>query len=200
MIEYRAARTGAVDFENRTIEVIAAPYGEEIEIEYQGKRMREVMEPGAFRDINPAETQISVNRDHNYERTIGKVVDLRDDPSGAIAVTRISNTPLGDETLRLADDGILRASIGASTARSGMEIANGLRRVFRITLLDHIALLPNAAYKGAKVLAVRSADELVDNDDLATPNLERVLALAGMSDLIRGRSNAPWRGKEYQNG
>lgn len=198
MIEYRAARTGAVDFEGRTVEVIAAPYGEEIDVEYQGKLMREVFEPGAFRDIDPAAQQISVNRDHNYERTIGKLIDLQDDPRGAIAVARISNTPLGDETLRLADDGILRASIGAVVSRSGMEIRNGLRRVFRISVLDHIALLPNAAYKGARVLAVRSADEF--DVEAPTPNLESVLSIDGMSDLLRGRSTAPWRGKEYPNG
>jgi HK97 family phage prohead protease len=186
MIEYRAARTGAVDFDERTIEVIAAPYGEEIEVESNGKIMREVFEPGAFNDIDPAMSQISVNRDHSYERTIGKIIDLADDPRGAVALAKISNTPLGDETLRLADDGILRASVGAGVNRSGMEIVNGLRRIFRVALLDHIALLPNAAYKGAKVLAVRSS---VETEDLEMPNLESVLAIAGMVDLLRGRSN-----------
>jgi HK97 family phage prohead protease len=186
MIEYRAARTGAVDFDERTIEVIAAPYGEEIEVESNGKIMREVFEPGAFNDIDPAISQISVNRDHSYERTIGKIIDLADDPRGAVALAKISNTPLGDETLRLADDGILRASVGAGVNRSGMEIVNGLRRIFRVALLDHIALLPNAAYKGAKVLAVRSS---VETEDLEMPNLESVLAIAGMVDLLRGRSN-----------
>jgi hypothetical protein len=196
MIEYRAAHTGAVDFANRTIDVIAAPYGEEIDVEYNGKMMREVMEPGVLSDIDPTKSQISVNRDHSYERTIGKIIEIRDDTRGAITVAKISNTPLGDETLQLADDGILRASVGAIVNRSGMEIRNGLRRVFRIAVLDHIAMLPNAAYKGATVLAVRSSRD----GDVAMPNLESVLAIAGMTDLIRGRSDAPWRGKEYQNG
>jgi HK97 family phage prohead protease len=196
-IEYRNAAVGNVDFEDRIIEVIATPYGEEIEVEYQGKMMREVFEPGSFVDINPAATQISVNRDHSYERTIGKITDLTDDPRGAIGLAKISNTPLGDETLRLAADGILRASVGAVVNRSGMEIRNGLRRIFRVAVLDHIALLPNAAYKGATVLAVRSSDV---SQDVPMPNLESVLSIDGMSDLIRGRSAAPWRGKEYHNG
>lgn len=198
MIEYRNAATGAVDFEERTIEVIAVPYGQEIDVEVQGKQMREVMEPGVLRDIDPSKSHITVNRDHSYERTVGKIIELRhDDPRGAIAVTKISSTSLGDETLQLAHDGILRASVAAAINRSGMEIRNGLRRVFRIAMLDHVAMLPNAAYKGATVLAVRSAPEV---SDVEMPNLESVLAIAGMSDLIRGRSNAPWRGKEYQNG
>jgi hypothetical protein len=76
-----------------------------------------------------------------------------------------------------------------------MEIRNGLRRIFRIAELDHIALLPNAAYRGAKVLAVRSADELED-DEAPQPNLQSVLSIDGMADLLRGRSTAPWRGRE----
>jgi HK97 family phage prohead protease len=163
-----------------------------------GKMMREVFEPGAFSEIDPGTSHITVNRDHKYERTVGKVVELRhDDPRGAIALTKISNTPLGDETLRLADDGILRASVGAATNRSGFEILNGLRRIFRVALLDHIAMLPNPAYAGATVLGVRSE---ALSEDVAMPNLESVLSIDGMADLIRGRSAAPWRGKEYHNG
>jgi len=45
------------------------------------------------------------------------------------------------------------------------------------------------------VLAVRSDVEFELEDELK-PNLESVLAIAGMADLIRGRSNAPWRGRE----
>lgn len=196
-IEFRAATTGAVDFERRTIEVIAVPYGEEIGIEYHGKPLREIMERGAFSDIDPTKSQISVNRDHSYERTVGKVIEMSDQAGGAIALTKISNTPLGDETLQLADDGILGASVAWGADRSGMEVRNGLRRVFRVSVLDHLAFLPNPAYKGARVLAVRSAETA---DDIEMPNLESVLSIDGMADLIRGRSNAPWRGKEYHNG
>jgi len=195
MIEYRAAVTSAVDFAKRTIEVIAMPYGEETDIEHHGKMMREVFERGAFDDIDPAVSHITANRDHSYERTVGKITDLRDDDSRAIAIARVSKTPLGDETLQLADDGVLGGSIAFGARPSGMEVRNGLRRVFRVALLDHIAFLPNAAYKGARVLAVRSDVDLELEDELK-PNLESVLAIAGMADLIRGRSNAPWRGRE----
>jgi HK97 family phage prohead protease len=184
MIEFRAAATSAVDFGARTIEVIAMPYGEETEIEYQGKMMREVFDPGAFRDINPATSNITANRDHNYERTVGKIIDLRDDSSRAIALAKISKTPLGDETLQLADDGVLGASIAFGANRSGMDVRNGLRRVFRVAVLDHIAMLPNAAYKGARVLAVRSSAEI---EDIPQPNLESVLSIDGIADLMRGR-------------
>jgi hypothetical protein len=64
-------------------------------------------------------------------------------------------------------------------------VVNGLRRIFRIDVLDHVALLPNPAYAGAEVLDVREASPV---EDVAMPNLEEVLALDGIYDLIRGRS------------
>jgi HK97 family phage prohead protease len=185
VIEYRAAATSAVDFEKRTIEVIAMPYGEEAEVEHNGKMLREVFERGAFRDIDPGVAHITANRDHSYERTVGKIVELREGDSQAVAMAKISNTPLGDETLELSRDGVLGASIAFAAQRSGMEIRNGLRRVFRVALLDHIAFLPNHAYKGARVLAVRSADPL--DEDEPKPNLESVLSIDGIADLMRGR-------------
>lgn len=186
-IEFRKAHTGAVDFAQRTIEVRVMPYDEETDVEFQGKMIRERVDPGSFRNIDPKSTRITVNRDHDYGRTVGRIVELRDEPTGAVGVTKISNTPLGDETLQLADDRILGASVGMMVARSGMEVRNGLRRIFRIDVLDHVALLPNPAYAGAEVLDVREASPVVD---VAMPNLEEVLSLDGMYDLIRGRSTA----------
>jgi HK97 family phage prohead protease len=186
-IEFRKATTGAVDFAQRTIEVRVIPYNEEVEVESQGKLVRERVEPGALKAIDPTSTRITVNRDHNYERTVGKITSLRDEPSGAVGVMKISSTPLGDETLQLADDRVLGASVGMMVARSGMEMRDGLRRIFRIDVLDHVALLPNPAYAGAEVLDVREASPVAD---VAMPNLEEVLALEGIYDLIRGRSDA----------
>ena len=184
-IEFRKAQTGAVDFAQRTIEVRVIPYDEEIDVEFQGKHLRERVDPGAFKNIDPKSTRITVNRDHDYGRTIGRLVELREEPSGAVGVTKISNTPLGDETLQLAEDRVLGASVAMGVSRTGMEIRNGLRRIFRIDVLDHLALLPNPAYAGAEVLDVREAAPPVE---VAMPNLEEVLSLDGIYDLIRGRS------------
>jgi HK97 family phage prohead protease len=185
--------TGAVDFVERTIEVTALPYGEEIDVEFQGKAMREVVEPGAMRGIDPNTSRITVNRDHDYGRTVGKIIDLRDEPAGSVAVAKISNTLLGDETLQLAHDRVLGASVGMMVARAGMEVRNGLRRIFRVQVLDHLAYLPNPAYAGAQVLDVRSAPP---SPDVAMPNLEEVLSMDGIYDLIRGRSTRYGAGKE----
>ena len=192
-IEFRQARTGAVDFADRTIEVRVLPYNEEVEVEDRGKLIRERVEPGALKGIDPKSTRITVNRDHDYGRTVGKVSDIREEPSGAVGVMKISNTPLGDETLQLADDRVLGASVGMYVSRSGMEIRNGLRRIFRIDVLDHVALLPNPAYAGTEVLDVREAVAPVE--DVAMPNLEEVLSIDGIYDLIRGRGAMAQEGK-----
>jgi len=181
-IEFRKAHTGAVDFAQRTIEVRVLPYDEEVEVEFQGKMIRERVDPGAVKNINPQSRRITVNRDHDYGRTIGRVTELREEPSGAVGVTKISNTPLGDETLQLADDRVLGASVAMAVSRSGMELRNGLRRIFRIDMLDHVALLPNPAYAGAEVLDVRKASLA---PDVAMPNLEELLSIDGMYDLLR---------------
>jgi HK97 family phage prohead protease len=159
--------------------------------------MRERVEPGALKGIDPTSTRITVNRDHSYERTVGKITELHDEPSGAVGTMKISNTPLGDETLQLADDRVLGASVGMMVARSGMEIRNGLRRIFRIDVLDHVALLPNPAYAGAEVLDVREASPAVG---VAMPNLEEVLSIDGIYDLIRGRSTALYGAGKESNG
>jgi HK97 family phage prohead protease len=194
-IEFRKAQTGAVDFAQRTIEVRVIPYDEEIDVEFQGKVMRERVDPGSFDNIDPSSTRITVNRDHDYGRTVGRIVELREEPTGAVGVTKISNTLLGDETLQLADDRVLGASVGMMVARSGMEIRNGLRRIFRIDVLDHVALLPNPAYAGAEVLDVREASPVAD---VAMPNLEELLSIDGMYDLLRGRTRADGAERETQ--
>jgi HK97 family phage prohead protease len=192
-IEFRKAHTGAVDFAQRTIEVRVLPYDEEIDVEFQGKMMRERVDPGSFKHIDPKATRITVNRDHDYGRTVGRIVELRDEPSGAVGVTKISNTLLGDETLQLAEDRVLGASVGMGVSRSGMEVRGGLRRIFRVDVLDHVALLPNPAYAGAEVLDVREAQPA---PDVAMPNLEEVLSIDGIYDLIRGRTTRYGAGKE----
>jgi len=192
-IEFRKASTGAVDFAQRTIEVRIMPYDEEVEVEHQGKLVRERVEPGAFKNINPQSTRITVNRDHDYGRTVGKIAELSEEPTGAVGVMKISNTLLGDETLQLADDRVLGASVAMGVPRSGMEVRNGLRRIFRIDVLDHVALLPNPAYAGAEVLDVREA---APSQDLAMPNLEEVLSIDGIYDLLRGSNVRHGAGKE----
>lgn len=190
-VEIRSATLKNVDFEERIIEVLAVPYDEQAAVPHLGAMILESVAPGAFAGIETRGEHVSANRDHNYERTFGKVVSYRDDPSGLIASIYVSDTPLGNETLRLAADGVLKASIGMRVRRSDQVLKmdpvlkRNARRIKR-AFVDHLSLVPNPAYQGAGVLAVRQEQApLVQDEGSApapTPNLDNVLALLGMLD------------------
>ncbi|HEY9265007.1 MAG TPA: HK97 family phage prohead protease [Mycobacterium sp.] len=178
-VEHRAAHVADVDFEERVITFIAAPYGEEITVaDRDGKPIGELIERGAFDGIetrSPA-NPVTINRDHDPRRAVGKAIAFDPaDERGLIVKAHISRTPLGDETLQLAEDRVLRASVGMAFRRSDAPIRNGLRRIKR-AFLDHVALLPNPAYAGAQVLAVREGDQVAT---AVTPNLDAVLGMLG---------------------
>jgi hypothetical protein len=63
---------------------------------------------------------------------------------------------LGDETLALADEDCLGASVGFAVAGGGQELdrANRRRRIKK-AFMDHLAFVPDPAYVSAGVLNVR---------------------------------------------
>ena len=178
-VELRSASVGVVDRLERIIELIAAPYNEETVVEYRGQMIRESIEPGAFSGIDQRADSfhVTANREHDYGRTFGKVVEFRDAPHGLVAQVYASETSLGDETLRLAADGVLKASVGMVVRPRDQILKDGLRRI-RKAYLDHIALVPNPAYRGAGVLAVRQESSGVGpSAEVSTPRLDAVLAM-----------------------
>lgn len=177
-VEIRSAQVSNVDFAERMIELIVIPYGEETpKAEYQGRLVTEIVEPGAFHGIETRDDHVTANREHDYGRTFGKVVEYRhDNPVGLVARIRVSETPLGDETLQLAADGVLKGSAGMVVRRRDQIVRNGYRRVKR-AFLDHVALVPNPAYRGTGVLAVRQGQQVAEEVAPPTPNLDAILAL-----------------------
>jgi HK97 family phage prohead protease len=172
-IEYRTASTLEVRHAQRTIELLAVPYNETVEVLRRGKWVSESVAPEAFAGVHG---EISVNRAHDVERPLGRVTALHPkDPRGLRTELRISRTAEGDDVLELADDGLLSASVGFQPLPGGEEWTID-RRVVKVTKakLVHIALTGNPAYPGAKVLAVRSADE-TPAQRVLTPNLDRLL-------------------------
>lgn len=189
-VETRAATVTDVDFTERVIEVIAVPYDQETVISHRGTPMRESVAPGAFAGIESRGDHVTANREHNYERTIGRVVGYRtDDPRGLVARLKVSDTELGTETLKLASDGVLKASVGMVVRRSDQVIKDGLRRIKR-AFLDHIAMVPNPAYSGADVLTVRQEqDEQEAEQPLPqTPKLDGWLDDPVIAAALEGRS------------
>jgi HK97 family phage prohead protease len=175
-IEYRTATTIGVNHEQRIVEVLAVPYNETTEVMRRGKWVTESVDPGAFIGAKGEVTTeiITVNRAHDLERPIGRVRDLHPgDPRGLRSELKISRTRDGDDALVQAEDGLLSASIGFVPIGELWTLDRSAVKVTKARLV-HIALTGDPAYKGAKVLAVRSADE-APTQPVLTPNLDWLL-------------------------
>ena len=180
-LEIRSSQMTGVRFADRIIELVVMPYETEALVPHEGRMIREIVSRGAFAGIERRANRIRVNRDHNIERTIGRAVTFHPDREvGLVGEVRIARTPLGDETLELADEGVLDASAGFMGMPGGdsWHERRTLRRWSKIWLA-HIALTPDPAYVGANVLAVRAR---TDNESPAgtervpTPFLDEVRA------------------------
>lgn len=175
-LELRQAQVVQVDQTGRTIEVVVMPYEREAMVPHDGKIIREIVSRGSFDGIERRANRVRVNRDHDLARTIGRVAAFH--PSreeGLVAEVRVARTPLGDETLTLAEEGILDASAGFLPMPGGVlwERSNTRRRLTRVWL-GHIAMTPDPAYEDARVLAVRARQEAASRS--STPNLDQVRA------------------------
>lgn len=181
---HREAQLLDVSFPERTIELIVIPYETETVVAFQspplpadrgleGKMLAERVARGAFDGIERRANRIRVNRDHRLDRTVGRALALHPSRAeGLVATVKISHTDLGDETLTLAQDGILDASAGFAPMTGGLRWL--ARNAYEVTKawLGHIALTPDPAYEDATVLAVRSAD--APEEGSRTPNLDLV--------------------------
>jgi phage head maturation protease len=187
-IEMRAATVGDVNFPERLIDVLAVPYEQEALIEYRGQLWRETVERGAFDGVEKRPNRVKVYRDHeagahargtSTSGLIGKVMSFSPEHhDGLAARARIAKTSLGDETLTLADEGVLGVSIGFGVRGSDQVLnrAEGTRRIRR-AFVDHLAFPDNGAYEGAQIIDVRSERRpAADMPPLNTPNLDEVVA------------------------
>ncbi|WCS20144.1 HK97 family phage prohead protease [Mycobacterium marinum] len=155
-VETRTAPAADVDTRSRIITVIAVPYESPAEVAWRSEIWTEIFSRGAFTGVEPQAGRIRVNRDHNRSRTVGKVV--RFDPNaqaGLIADIRIAPTALGDETLALAADDCLSASVGFAVPAGGARVdKRTMTRRINTAILDHVALVESPAYAGASVQGV----------------------------------------------
>ena len=187
-VESRAATVEGVDFPQRTIEVLAVPYNQEAIVEYRGEIWHESFEPGAFDGIEKRPNRVKAFRDHaagahapgtSTSGLVGRVTSFAPERAeGLVGVVKIAKTPLGDETLSLADEGILGVSVGFGVRGSDQVLnrAEQKRRI-RKAFVDHLAFPDNGAYEGAQVIDVRrERPPAVDLPKLETPRLDEVVA------------------------
>lgn len=180
-ILYRSSSVVGVNFAQRVIEVVAAPYDEEAIVMWRGEPWRELFLRGAWDGIEKRPNRIKVNREHDKTRTVGKVTNFWPSRTeGLVAATRIAMTPLGDETLALADDDCLGASVGYAAPSRYVELNKrsqpGLRSVKR-AFMDHLSFVSDPTWESAAVLSVRNAAGkplAADLPPLQTPALDEL--------------------------
>jgi phage head maturation protease len=166
-VETRAANVAGVDFADRIITVCAVPFESPTRVEFRGEMWTEVFSRAAFHGLETHNRNIPVSAkltfpafDHVDSHLVGRVVSADPARSDGLGLDlRISNTPAGDETLELANDGALFPSVGFAAGGAGhrLDRRTMTRRVNR-AFLDHVAMVPVPAYTGARVESMRSAE------------------------------------------
>ena len=191
--EWRSGGTVA-DVTKRVITVVAVPYDEDAECcDPSGREYVESFDRHAFRGIEKRTNRIPVNRDHDNRRLVGKVAVFHPNRrEGLVSELRMSpDVPLADETLALARDDVLSASISFGVKDDGVVWSDrGRRRRVVTAFLEHIALVPDPAYAGATVLDVRHRGDVAPTPATVadTPRLQQALAVIAGREL-RSRFN-----------
>jgi HK97 family phage prohead protease len=146
-VEHRSAQALDVDVGRRQIEVLAAPYGIEALVPVGGRMVSESFSNTAFASRQP--DRIYSTRDHDTRRLIGRVRELQPfhaDGDGLHAVIEVSDTPLGRESVQLAKDQVLAASVGFQVPDGGETWEGRSRRRVHKAVLREIALVADPAY------------------------------------------------------
>lgn len=191
VLETRTSTVAEVRFPERIITLLAVPYESPTMVAYKSQMWRESFARGAFdgaenrvEDNGQANRKIRVNREHRKGETVGKVVALDTAASdGLVAEIKVVSSAKGDETLALAAEDMISASIGFAVRNTDQELNRSSApptRYIRKALLDHIGLVEDPAYTQADVLSVRDGGEFVNAASLpeleATPALDEWMA------------------------
>lgn len=191
-IERRDVTVADVRYPERIVTIRAVPYEQPAYVPFLRDIYTETFATGSMDHLIGKHNRVRVNRSHNNDWTVGKVVKFHDaQADGLIADIRIANTPLGDDTLALASEDCLSSSIGFAALPEWQKIDKRAktRRIERAHL-DHIAFVQAPAYDNADVISVREAlskpindSQLIDLltdlvsarllEQRATPNLDQ---------------------------
>lgn len=194
VVETRSAGVAIddVDFKERTITVIAVPYEKPALVQYRHAMWQEIFSRSAFKGINPRQrtipvsaqlNQVTESHSHAGSRLIGRVINTYPDSEpGLITDIKVSKGESGDDTLELANDGVLHPSVGFAMANphqdQDLDRRSMVRRINR-AFLHHLSFVGEPAYPDAKVLAVRAGEAPHTEADLPplkeTPRMDEWL-------------------------
>jgi HK97 family phage prohead protease len=162
-----------------TLEGRLVPWSEptvvaELDEEGRPDRYTEIWERGAFdtqvRSDNTGVIRKIALRDEHIDGLgkIGWALQLQDRDDGLWGKFRVREAALADVS-QMYEDGIDGLSIGFHPLRAGTRIeARGTadeRRYRSKAYINHVALVATPAYDGARVMALRDADELVADSE-----------------------------------
>jgi HK97 family phage prohead protease len=140
----RSFEIRATDAELRTVEGLAVPYNDTIDI---GGGWSERFEKGAI-DLT---ANVKLFRDH--QDIIGVVTEMTESDEGLMIKAKISETVLGNETLNLVKDGAIRSfSVGFIPVTDEKKDKTIIRKKVN---LKEVSLVAFPAYDKAEVLSVR---------------------------------------------
>lgn len=172
------------DGDGRTVSGIAVPYNVEQRI-HDG--LTEVFLPGAFRAQMNAAHRVVFARNHlpHGGALIGRLTTMRDDAKGLYIEARISDTPVGNETLTLLRDKVLEEmSIGFAERQNRTRPDGVVER--RTAHLSEVAVVLEGAYgPRARVAKVRSAEDCCPTCGVAAAPAPRSGLLAARA-LLEG--------------
>lgn len=120
---------------------------------------------------------------HDMDKVIGKVVDIKEDSTGLWVKLRVSNTGLGkDVSILVVDEAVNEMSIGYRTKVSTWDDVNEIRYLVEIELAE-ISIVTRAANKEAVITSseVKSeeekAEELMKSLDVEKLSNEQIQTL-----------------------
>jgi phage head maturation protease len=154
----------------REIDIRIMPWGEVIETvggtEEFARGAFDVPDPSTVLLIPPEhERRLGLGHAGDVALAIhpaGRGINFEDRPDGAWMTFKVARTQAGDEILALAEDGITRgASVEFTQVPGGTEITrrNGRRHfIRRKAQLDGVTPTYRPAYRGAQIVAVRTAE------------------------------------------
>jgi HK97 family phage prohead protease len=147
------------DGDGRTLVGPLLPWGVTAQVVDRGRLVEETFTRGAFDGTDPATVPLTATHPKDAGTLpIGVTVELEDRQDASWGAWHVSDTPLGNEVLVLARDGVpLGLSVGFAEVPGGSRWSPDRKRVTRTrAALDHVAVVRVPAYAGAGVVGVRS--------------------------------------------
>lgn len=185
--------------DGRTLEARLVPYNEVATVDDGAGAYQEMFLPGAFNAQMRAAHRIKAFLNFRHGQTlqdqIGHATRIEDRDDGLHGELRVLENADGDKALQLLAAGMLdRLSIEFQPVRQ--KVVGGVLQRISARLLG-VALVPEGAYMGAEVLAVREAAETESVVEAPPPlddELRTRLEALGIDTLMRAFTSKPWDG------